>query len=171
MSQDNQILSNEAPKARAGPSCRSTGCGCCRPGRRRSRQHRDQHREGRRGRPDLAAIKFERDAFAAYCAPPKSRRDEKPPRGRHKAYASWWARQLQAEKTHTKSAQDLWSAREAFLQTQPTTIAGLLAYLDHIEGPLSTGDAGEAFWDEEEHKLAFPTLAAAARNLIARGQA
>jgi hypothetical protein len=54
----------------------------------------------------------------------------------------------------------------AFLQTQPTTVVGLLAFLDHIEGPLSTGDAGEAFWDEEEKNVAFPTLAAAARDLI-----
>jgi hypothetical protein len=45
------------------------------------------------------------------------------------------------------------------------------AYLDHIEGPFSSGEVGEANWDETEKELAFPTLAAAARNLIARGQA
>jgi hypothetical protein len=52
------------------------------------------------------------------------------------------------------------------LQTQPTSLAGLRAFFDHIDGPLSTGEAGEAFWDEEEMKLAFPTLAAAVRDLI-----
>jgi hypothetical protein len=62
----------------------------------------------------------------------------------------------------------LFAAREAFLQTQPTTVAGLLAYLDHVEGPISTGDLGEAWWDETEKELALPTLAAAARKLIGR---
>jgi hypothetical protein len=56
----------------------------------------------------------------------------------------------------------------AFLQTQPTTIAGLRAFVDHIEGPLSTGEAGEAFWDDEERKVAFPTLATAVRALVGR---
>jgi hypothetical protein len=124
--------------------------------------------------PIFAAIKYERDAFAAYCVTSeKTSRvgDEKPPRGRHKAHAAWWARQREADKAHEQSAQGLWSARVAFLETEPTTVVGLLAYLDHIEGPLSTGDAGEAFWDEEEKDVAFPTLAAAARNLITRGRA
>jgi hypothetical protein len=35
-----------------------------------------------------------------------------------------------------------------------------------MEGPLSEGEIGEAFWDENEKELAVPTLAAAARNLI-----
>jgi hypothetical protein len=64
-----------------------------------------------------------------------------------------------------------WSAREAFLQTQPTSVAGLRAYLDHIEGPFSSDEVGEANWDENEKELAFPTLAAAARALIGGRQA
>jgi hypothetical protein len=141
------------------------------------------------GEPDpiFAAIEHERAAYTVYLAtsaaadiddpvPPPSRDDpdfeeankRRMARPEHKA---WWARWLEADAAHNESAQTLWSARVAFLGTQPTTIAGLLAYLDHIEGPISTGDAGEAFWDEEEKNVAFPTLAAAARNLIARGQA
>jgi hypothetical protein len=49
---------------------------------------------------------------------------------------------------------------------QPTSLGGLRAYLGHIDGPFSHGEAGEAFWDEDEMKLAFPTLAEAVRNLI-----
>jgi hypothetical protein len=75
-------------------------------------------------------------------------------------------RQQKAEDAHTESAQRLWNAREEFLQTQPTTVAGLRAYLDHIDGPFSHGSAGEAFWDDDERELAFPTLTAAVRSLI-----
>jgi hypothetical protein len=89
---------------------------------------------------------------------------------RIRGHLAWWAECQKAEEANTKSAQELWSAREAFLQTQPTSLAGLRAYLDHIEGPLSTGEAGEAFWDETEMPLAFPTLAAAARTLIGGAQ-
>jgi hypothetical protein len=120
--------------------------------------------------PVFAAIKLERDAFAAYCATSEITSrigDEKPPRGRHKAHAAWWARQRVADNAHTKSAQDLWAAREAFLKTQPTSVAGLLAFLDHMGGALSEGEAGEAFFDENEKEIALPTLAAAARHLIA----
>jgi hypothetical protein len=84
----------------------------------------------------------------------------------HPAHKAWWAEYKRAEDAHTKSDQELWSAREAFLQTQPTTVAGLRAFVDHIEGPLSTGEVGEVFWDDVERKLAFPTLAVAVRSLI-----
>jgi hypothetical protein len=47
----------------------------------------------------------------------------------------------------------------------------LIAFIDHIEGPFSSGEAGESFWDDHERELAFPTLAAAARNLIGGRQA
>jgi hypothetical protein len=57
------------------------------------------------------------------------------------------------------------------LKTRPTSVAGLIAFIDHIEGPFSAGETGEAFWDDEERELAFPTLAAAARNLITWGPA
>jgi hypothetical protein len=124
--------------------------------------------------PVFAAIEREREAFAAYCASSDFTHrigEGRPPRGRHKAHAAWWVRQREADRAHEESAQNLWSARVDFLETQPTTVAGLLAYLNHIEGPLSTGDAGEAFWDEQEKEAAFPTLAAAARKLIGEVQA
>jgi hypothetical protein len=136
--------------------------------------------------PIFAAIERERAAYAEYLATgaiqhqvsdqnpfPAPKRDRRAEKKRLKSpeHKTWWARYQEAEKANTEAAQALWSAREAFLQTKPTTVVGLLAFLDHVEGPLSTGDAGEAFWDEEEHKLAFPTLAAATRNFIARGQA
>jgi hypothetical protein len=137
--------------------------------------------------PIFAAIERERAAYTVYLAtaaaadiddpiPPPSRDDpdfeeaneRRMARPEHKA---WWARWEEADAMHTEAAQALWIARETFLQTKPTTIVGLLAFLDHVEGPLSTGDAGEAFWDEKERELAFPTLAAAARNIIVGRQA
>jgi hypothetical protein len=135
--------------------------------------------------PIFAAIKHERDAFAAYCVTneaqsrisgqnpfpptPEEMRDRKANARRmaRPEQKAWWAACKEAEAAHTKAAQKWWSAREGFLQTQPTTVAGLLAYLDHIEGPLSSGEAGEAFWDDQERELAFPTLAASLRGLIA----
>jgi hypothetical protein len=80
--------------------------------------------------------------------------------------AGRWAQYQKAAAAHQKSAQELWSAREAFLETQPTSVAGLIAFIDHIEGPFSTGEPGESYWDDDERELAFPTLAAAARQLI-----
>jgi hypothetical protein len=136
--------------------------------------------------PIFAAIERERSAYADYLATgaiqhevsdqnpfPERKLDRRAEKKRLKSpeHKTWWARYQEAEKANTEAAQALWSAREAFLQTRPISVAGLIAFLDHIEGPLSTGDAGEAFWDEIEHELAFPTLAAAARNLITRGQA
>jgi hypothetical protein len=136
--------------------------------------------------PIFAAIERERAAYAAYestratqeeisdqnpfPAPKRDRRAEKKRLASPK-HQAWWARYKETEEAHTKSAQALWGARETFLQTPPSSVAGLIAFIDHIEGPFSTGGPGEAFWDEEEHRLAFPTLATAARNLIARGRA
>jgi hypothetical protein len=87
----------------------------------------------------------------------------------HPLHKAWWAEYQRAEDAHGESAQDLWSARVAFLKTPPTTVAGLRAFVDHIEGPLSTGDASEAFWDDNERELAFPTIVAAVRNLVVEG--
>jgi hypothetical protein len=137
--------------------------------------------------PIFAAIERERAAYAAYLVTsaiqsqvsdqdpfpspkPLNRRADKK-RLRSPQHKAWWARYQEAEKAHEQSAQTLWGAREALLRTQPTTVVGLFAFLDHVEGPLSTGEVGEAFWDEKEHELAFPTLAAAARKLIGGGQA
>jgi hypothetical protein len=125
--------------------------------------------------PVYAAIKAERGAFSGYCATgevqsrieaddpcPLKILEGRAPSARsiakrlaHPAFKVWQARHKEAEDAHTESAQELWAAREAFLQTQPTSLAGLRAYLDHIEGPYSHGDAGEAFWDENEMELAF----------------
>jgi hypothetical protein len=137
--------------------------------------------------PVYAAIKRERAAYTAYLATgaDQHRISEQNPfpstkfedrRAQKKRLASpehktWWARYEEVEEAHNQSAQELWLAREAFLQTQPISIAGLIAFIDHVEGPFSSGSAGEAFWDDKERELAFPTLAAAARELIGgRGQ-
>jgi hypothetical protein len=131
--------------------------------------------------PIFAAIERERAAHTVYLAtaaadiddpiPPPSRDDpdfeeaneRRMARPEHKA---WWARWKEADAARVEAAQGLWTAREAFLQTQPTSVAGLRAYLDHIEGPFSSDEVGEANWDEKEKELAFPTLAAAVRHLI-----
>jgi hypothetical protein len=137
--------------------------------------------------PVFAAIERERAAYAAHCVIsdaetevcdqnpfPADRNESR--RAQKKRLASplhktWWARYKEVEAAHTESAQRLWSAREAFLQTQPISVAGLLAFLDHIEGPFSSGSDGEALFDENEKGLALPTLAAAARALIGGRQA
>jgi hypothetical protein len=140
--------------------------------------------------PVYAAIEHERNACADYHAteemqsricdenpcPPKLRRG-RPLSDRSEArrmkrpeFKAWRARYEEADAAHSKSIGQLFAAREAFLQTQPTTVAGLVAYLDHIDGPISTGSPGESWWDEAEKELAFPTLAAAARALIGQVQ-
>jgi len=138
--------------------------------------------------PDLvyAAIKQEREAHAAYlvtgeilsqisgqdpCPPTPGKNGKYDDKANAKRMARpdvkvWWARSQEADAAHEKSAQQLWSAREAFLQTQPTTVAGLFAFLDHIDGPFTEGSVGEAFWDDNERELAFPTLAAGVRALV-----
>jgi hypothetical protein len=140
--------------------------------------------------PIYAAIKRERDVFAVYCVTGEAQSrvsDQNPSpmteeeysakgakcealwaeRVAHPEHKAWWAQYKEVAAVHDQSARELWSAREAFLQTQPTTLAGLFAFLDHIEGPLTSGEVGEAFWDENELQLAFPTLAAAVRGIIA----
>jgi hypothetical protein len=131
--------------------------------------------------PIYAAIKAEREAHAAYLATGEvqsriSDRDPSPPVEDEKAVAkrmanpgwkAWWAEYQKAEAVHEKSCQELWAAREAFLQTKPTTVAGLRAFVDHIDGALTDGEAGEAFWDGQERELVLPTITAAIRGLIA----
>jgi hypothetical protein len=99
----------------------------------------------------FAAIKREREAYAAYCATNEVQRrisdqDPCPPlitdgmpdllhhekRIVHPLHKAWWAEYQRAEDAHGESAQDLWSARVAFLKTQRTTVAGLRAFVDHI---------------------------------------
>jgi hypothetical protein len=179
MSQDNQILSNEAPKASrrsiltAAPAVAVAvlAGGTVANAVALAIPRTDEVD------PIFAAIERERQAYAEYCvtaAFQRSANDQCPPevkaaknRRAHPAFAAWWAQYQEAAAVHEKSAQELWSAREAFLETQPTSVAGLIAFIDHIEGPFSSGPAGEAFWDDSERELAFPTLAAAVRDLIA----
>jgi hypothetical protein len=135
--------------------------------------------------PIYAAIKAEREAYAAYLATAEAEsriNDQCPdpivfpivfkpgavPRKRRKTAAvkAWWAEYQKAEVVHEKACQEFWAARETFLHTQPTTVVGLRAFIDHIDGPFSHGDGCEAFWDEHEMEMACPTLTAAVRSLI-----
>jgi hypothetical protein len=135
--------------------------------------------------PIYAAIKAEREAYAAYLATGEvqskiSDQDPDPdrcpiavkpgvvPRKRRKTKTvkAWWAEYQKAEAVHEKSCQEFFAARSTFLQTQPSTVAGLRALVDHINGPFSHGDGCEAFWDEHEMEMACPTLTAAVRSLI-----
>ena len=123
--------------------------------------------------PIFEAIERERAAYAAYCVFDEARSQigEKPPKGRHKAYQAWYTRFLEAEREHDKIYGAMCDARSDFLLTQPTSVAGLRAFIDRIDGPFSSGDTGEALWDEVEKEVAFPTLSAAARKLIGGGTA
>jgi hypothetical protein len=132
--------------------------------------------------PILAAIKAEREAYAAYLATDEDQsrivaRDPCPPVGgdaksvakrrAHPGHKAWWAEYKEAEAVHENACQKFWAAREAFLQTQPTSVAGLRAFVDHIEGPFTHGHGCQEFWDEQERELILPTLAAAVRGLVA----
>jgi hypothetical protein len=124
--------------------------------------------------PVFAAIERERAAYAAYRRVDEAQSeisDEQPPKRRKKAHMAWRVRFLEREEAHTKVYGEMCDAREDFLKTQPTSVAGLRAFIDHIDGSFSSGDTGEALWDEVEKEVAFPTLSAATRNIIARGQA
>jgi hypothetical protein len=136
--------------------------------------------------PVFAAIKAEREAYAPYCITRAVQRrisdqDPSPPQVRYydekanaerlaqPAHKAWWAKYKKAEVVHIKTTQEWVRTREEFLQTRPTTAAGLRAFVEHIDGPFTHGEAGEAFWDEDEKALAFPTLAAAVRDLLIGG--
>jgi hypothetical protein len=131
--------------------------------------------------PIYAAIKTEREAYAAYLATDEVQSkicDQCPdpivvkpgvmPRKRRKTAAvkAWWAEYRKAEAVHERACQEFWSARWAFLRTRPTSVGGLRAFADHIDGPFTHGEAGKASWDEKEMELAVPTLIAAVRSLI-----
>jgi hypothetical protein len=124
--------------------------------------------------PIYAAIKAEREAYAAYLATDEvqSRISDQAPdpvsRKRRKTAAvkAWWAEYQKAEAVHEKACQEFFAARSTFLQTQPSTVAGLRAFVDHIDGPFSHGHGCEAFWDEHEMEMACPTLVAAVRSLV-----
>jgi hypothetical protein len=133
--------------------------------------------------PIYAAIKAEREAYAAYLATGEAEsriNDQCPdrivvkpggvPRKRRKTAAvkAWWAEYQKAEAVHQKCLTEFFAARSTFLQTQPSTVAGLRAFVDHIDGPFSHGHGCEAFWDEHEMEMACPTLTAAVRSLVVR---
>jgi hypothetical protein len=131
--------------------------------------------------PIYAAIKAEREAYAPYCITKAVKRrisDQDPHPPRHlarkaiaerlaqPAHKAWWAEYQKAEDAHRVAAQVYWDAREEFLVTQPTTVAGLRAFVEHIDG-FTHGEAG---WDDDEKALAFPTLATAVRSMIGGAQ-
>jgi hypothetical protein len=59
------------------------------------------------------------------------------------------------------AAQDAWwNLQQKLVQTQPTSIDGLLAFLNH----LSTANKDE--WMDEWADLAFPTIFASIRSLV-----
>jgi hypothetical protein len=134
--------------------------------------------------PVYAAIKAEREAHEAHFVTGKAQRqmhdqDPHPPRHldrkalaerlAHPAHKAWWAQYLKAEGAHRTTAQIYWDAREAFLQTQPTTATGLRAYLNHVDGPFTEGEFGKAYWDEAEMETAFSTICDAVRLLVQGG--
>jgi hypothetical protein len=137
--------------------------------------------------PVFAAIERERAAYAAYLvtstiqsqisdqnpfpAPRSENRRAEKKRLKSPEHKAWWARYQEAEEADRKTYNEMCDARADFLKTQPTSVAGLRAFINHIDGPFSSGNTGEALWDETEAEAAFPTLAAATRNIIARGQA
>jgi hypothetical protein len=95
--------------------------------------------------PIHAAIKAEREAYAAYLATGEvqsriSDQDPDPiavkpgavPRKRRKTAAvkAWWAEYQKAEAVHQKCLTEFFAARSTFLQTQPSTVAALRAFVD-----------------------------------------
>lgn len=84
------------------------------------------------------------------------------------AFAAWWARYQEAAAAHEEATSEWTEARADFLGTRPISIAGLRAFLEHIDGPFSSGDAGSAYWDDEERAQAIPTIVAASYELIGR---
>jgi hypothetical protein len=83
----------------------------------------------------------------------------------HPAHGAWWAEYQKAEDANTEAANAWYAAQDAFLQTQPATLAGLFAFLDHMDA--CDADMG---WPDEWGNQAFPALAAAVRTLIGGAQ-
>jgi hypothetical protein len=111
--------------------------------------------------PIFAAIERERAAHAEYrrARAIEHEANLRFPGEVHRAartdeFLAW---QAEVEQTEDVGVDEWWEAREEFLETQPTTSAGLKAYLDH------TGEINE--WAA----VAFPTLAAAARVALRGG--
>jgi hypothetical protein len=93
--------------------------------------------------PIFAAIQSERKAFAVYRATAEVAED------------------VVTEHVHTEACKAWWASQETLMTTQPTSLAGLHALLDHV-GDHCDPDKG---WIDEWAELGFPTLAAAVRSL------
>jgi hypothetical protein len=121
--------------------------------------------------PIFAAIERERAAHAEYRRARTAeheielrRPSEADQVGKTEEWRAWWAELRQAENV---GGPEWWDAQEEFLETQPTTPAGLKAYLDHID---ATCDRDQG-WAEDWEGRAFPTLVAAVRALLEGGAA
>jgi hypothetical protein len=77
------------------------------------------------------------------------------PRKRRKTAAvkAWWAEYKRAEGAHGEATGTWYDAQTDFLKTQPTTVAGLLAFVNHVDSHCDP-DKG---WDDEWGNDAFPT--------------
>jgi hypothetical protein len=121
--------------------------------------------------PIFAAIGRERRAHSGYRRARQIERElnlRNPGKAHREAKAeewrAWFAELRQAENV---GGEEWWEAQEEFLRTQPTTPAGLNAYLDHIEVAVDPDEG----WDDDWAELAFPTLVAAVRALLEGGAA
>jgi hypothetical protein len=119
--------------------------------------------------PIFDAIKYERDCHVDYritgaiqSKVSDQRPDDKPRVRWTEVNVAWWAEYEKAEEVHVAASQKWWAAQEALLQTQPTSLAGLIAFLDHLDAHCDS-DGG---WIDEWAELAFPTIASAVRELI-----
>jgi hypothetical protein len=76
--------------------------------------------------------------------------------------ATWCAKHRydEVEAAAGAATQAWWEAQEALLQTQPTSVPGLFALLDHLER------IEQDEWIDEWAVLAFPTIAASIRSLM-----
>jgi 4-hydroxyphenylpyruvate dioxygenase-like putative hemolysin len=119
--------------------------------------------------PIFAAIERERAAHAEYrrARAIEHEANLRFPGEAHRAartdeFLAWFA---EVKQTEDVGVDEWWEARDEFLETQPTTPAGLKTYLDHIEACCHPGDIDE--WAA----VAFPTLVAAVRALLEGGAA
>jgi hypothetical protein len=121
--------------------------------------------------PIFDAIKYERDCYAEYgitsaitskisdqCPTPMPIR-VKPYTAAH---VTWWADYQKAEAVNTAAAKKWYEAQELLLETQPTSKAGLIAFLNHLDAHCDA-DKG---WVDEWALMAFPSIASAVLELI-----
>jgi hypothetical protein len=115
--------------------------------------------------PIFAAIKAERNAYARYCASKEYyhtvAKELDPVCERRHGTPAWEAYKT-IEAAHTEIDGEWYDAQMDFLETQPTTASGLIAYFDHIDAHCDPDEG----WDAEWRNQAFPTITAAVRTLI-----